>query len=73
MPSFREIPDPNIDWKSIKYKNTSDEIRPEVGYRYCRKCQRILPINSYDFCRNKRNPDGYSYICKECSKKKSKS
>lgn len=65
----RNFPDPSIDWDYISYKYSSDSIRPEKGYRICKKCNRTLPINSWNFNRNKNSPDGFAYICKECNKK----
>lgn len=63
---FQNIPDPNIDWESIRYNRVSDEIRPEKGYRYCRICKQKMAINSYNFYRNCKTADGYSYDCRNC-------
>lgn len=65
---IKDLPDPNIDWDRIRLKKSSDAIRPKKGFRYCKKCGNLYPINCFYFCRNKNTPDGYSYICKECSK-----
>jgi hypothetical protein len=36
----------------------------------CRDCNEIKPVN--EFYKQKRSPDGYSYICKTCDKKKNR-
>jgi hypothetical protein len=36
----------------------------------CTKCQRLLPIG--EFTKNKNQPDGYFYRCKECENKRKK-
>lgn len=69
----RDVPDPNIDWEYIHYKTSSEAIRPENGWRICKKCNRCLAINNWNFSRSRNSPDGYSYICKECAKKYQKS
>ena len=67
--NFQNIPDPNVDWDNIKYNSYSDGTRLEPGFKTCSSCLKLLAINAYNFNRNKRSPDGYQYICKECSKK----
>lgn len=65
----KDIPDPSVDWDFINYTAKSDSIRPSVGWRVCTKCGNTYPVNNYHFSRNRRNPDGYTYECKECQKK----
>lgn len=67
--NLKNTPDPKIDWEYIHLTTASDAIRPSFGFRVCKSCSKVLAINSWNFSRNKRSPDGYSYYCKECSKK----
>lgn len=69
MPKLSDIPDARIDWNNIRYNSKSDYLRPKMGFRYCKKCSRLLAVNQYNFHKNKNNPDGYSYICISCTKK----
>lgn len=65
---FKNIPDPNVDWDNIRYNSLSDNLRPEMGFRYCTSCFLLYAVNSWNFNKNKNSPDGYSYICKKCNK-----
>ena len=69
MNTYQNIPDPSVDWDNIRYNSASDGLRPEAGFRYCKKCGILYAVNSWNFPRNKNNPDGYSYRCKSCNKK----
>lgn len=66
--NLKNTPDPNINWNDIHYNSISDTLRPEPGYRFCRKCNELYAINNYNFSKNINNPDGYSYVCKNCAK-----
>jgi len=44
----------------------------KVGKRKCYGCKKILPLNSDTFIRNKSGRLGFSYMCKECEKKRGK-
>lgn len=66
--NFRDKPDPTIDWDNIHYNIISDTLRPEPGYRFCRKCKKLYAINNWNFSKDKRSPDSYSYQCKQCAK-----
>lgn len=39
-------------------------------YRQCRKCKRVLEVNSINFDENKNSVTGYQPTCKRCSKNK---
>lgn len=71
--SFKDRPDPSVDWDSIQYSVASDVIRPEPGYRICKSCGVCYPVNNYHFAKYNRSPDGYQYVCKDCNKKYRKS
>lgn len=66
---FRDIPDPNVDWDNIRYNKTSDAIRPDKGFRFCKQCGYLYAVNNYNYYKNKQAPDGYSYVCRKCSTK----
>lgn len=65
---FKDKPDPTVAWDDINYNAASDSLRPAPGYRYCKTCKLLYAINNWNFSKNKNNPDGYSYICKNCAK-----
>jgi len=65
---FSDVPDPRVDWDNIRYNSLSDNLRPEPGYRYCKQCFILYAVNSWNFNKDKRSPDGYSYTCKKCNK-----
>ena len=64
----KDVPDITVEWDNINYNTRSDSIRPSAGWRVCTKCGNCLPINTYHFARDRRNPDGYDYQCKNCRK-----
>lgn len=45
-----------------------DEIQPEeaLDLKVCKKCGNEKPLS--EFNRNKKSPDGYRQVCKECAK-----
>lgn len=65
---LRNTPDPRVDWDNINYTTASDAIRPEPGYRFCRKCGRLYAINHWNFSKRADSPDGYNYVCRKCVK-----
>ena len=67
-----DIPDPTIDWGNIRLTTRSKAIRTKLGWRICTRCGNTLAVNEYNYPRNKRNPDGYDYQCKECHYNKRK-
>lgn len=66
--SFKDLPDPNIDWEHFKNNTRSEEIRPYNGYKRCYKCKKLKAINIWNFSKDTRSGDGYSNLCKECRK-----
>ena len=71
-PKLSEVPDSTINWNDINYTEASDRLRPKPGFKYCRQCEKLLPINAYNFYKQKTSPDSYQSICKKCSKANSK-
>lgn len=42
---------------------------PKYGYKFCKKCNRELPVSSMYFPTDKQCPDGLRNVCRECNKK----
>lgn len=42
---------------------------PQKGYKFCKKCDRELPVSSMYFPTDKQCSDGLRNICRECDKK----